>query len=102
TLLDFETQVRNMVHDVEDLYWDLYLGYQNYHSLVEARNSAFQTLQKVRSKAQTGSAGGSGAEEAQARLDYFEARGQVEAALAGPAGRGGEQGIYGIELQLRR
>src|SRR5262249_14491834 len=30
------------------------------------------------------------------------ARAGPEGALAGPAGRGGEQGIYGLELQLRR
>ncbi|MBI3863968.1 MAG: TolC family protein [Planctomycetia bacterium] len=102
TLIDFETQVRNMVHDVEALYWELYLSYQNYHSLIEARNASLKLWQAVNAKAATGLPGGGGAEEAQARESYFEARARSEAALGGPAGRGGEQGIYGIELQLRR
>jgi outer membrane protein TolC len=102
TLLDFEMQVRNMLHDVEDLYWDLYLAYQNYHSLIEARNAAKELWHAVKTKAETGLQGGGGAEEAQAREAYFEARARAESALGGPAGRGGEQGIYGIELQLRR
>jgi outer membrane protein TolC len=102
SLLDFETQVRNMVHDVEDLYWELYLAYQNYHSLVSAQNAARKLWETVNAKAATGLPGGGRAEEAQARESYFESRARVEAALAGPAGRGGEQGIYGVELQLRR
>lgn len=102
TLLDFEIQVRNMVHDVEELYWELYLAYQNYHSLVEARNASYKLWQAVKTKADTGLQGGGGAEEAQAREAYFESRARSEAALAGPGGRSGEQGIYGVELQLRR
>ena len=102
SLMDFETQVRNMVKDVEDLYWELYLAYQNYHSLVTSRNAALKLWQAVETKFGTGLQGGGRAEEAQAREAYFEARARVEAALGGPAGRGGEQGIYGIELQLRR
>jgi len=102
SLIDFETQVRNMVHDVEDLYWELYLSYQNYHSLVSAQNAARKLWETVNAKAGSGLPGGGRAEEAQAREAYFESRARVEAALAGPAGRGGEQGIYGVELQLRR
>ncbi|MGE5194479.1 MAG: TolC family protein, partial [Deltaproteobacteria bacterium] len=95
-------QVRNMVHDVEDLYWELYLAYQNYDNLVTARDTALKIWRSINAKAGTGLTGGGRAEEAQARENYFEARARTEAALAGPPGRGGEQGIYGIELQLRR
>ncbi len=102
SLMDFEIQVRNMIHDVEDLYWELYLAYQNYHSLVMSRNAALKLWQSVKAKFGEGLQGGGRAEEAQAREAYFEARARVESALGGPAGRGGEQGIYGVELQLRR
>ncbi len=102
TLTDFQAQIRNMVHDVEDLYWDLYLAYRNYDSLVSARNAALKIWQSVNAKASSGVTGGGKAEEAQARETYFEARARTEAALAGPAGGGGDQGIYGLELQLRR
>ena len=102
SLTDFEVQVRNMVHDVEELYWELYLAYRNYDSLVTAREAAKKIWQTVNAKATSGLKGGGLAEEAQARDNYYEARARAEAALAGPAGRGGEQGIYGLELQLRR
>lgn len=102
SLMDFEIQVRNMIHDVEELYWELYLAYQNYNSLVMSRNASLQLWQAVHAKFGEGLPGAGRAEEAQAREQYFEARARVEAALGGPAGRGGEQGIYGIELQLRR
>ena len=102
TLIDFEIQVRNMVHDVEELYWDLYLAYQSYDNLVTARNTSLKIWQTVNAKAASGVKGGGRAEEAQARDNYFEARARAEAALGGPAGRGGDQGLYGLELQLRR
>ena len=102
SLMDFEIQVRNMIHDVEDLYWELYLAYQNYHSLVTSRNASLKLWQTVKAKFGEGLQGGGRSEEAQAREQYFEARARVESALGGPAGRGGEQGIYGLELQLRR
>jgi outer membrane protein TolC len=102
SLAEFQVQVRNMVHDVEDLYWELYLAYRNYDSLVTARDTSRKIWQTIHAKNLTGLAGGGTSEEAQARENYFEARARTEAALAGPAGRGGEQGIYGLELQLRR
>jgi len=102
SLMDFEIQVRNMIHDVEDLYWELYLAYQNYHSLVLSRNAALKLWQTVNAKFTEGLEKAGKAEESQAREAYFEARARAESALGGPAGRGGEQGIYGVELQLRR
>jgi outer membrane protein TolC len=102
SLVDFEQQVRTMVFDAETLYWDLYQAYRNYDSLVEARESALKTWRTVQAKSRTGLVGGGRAEEAQAREQYFEARARAETALGGPGSRGGDQGIYGIELQLRR
>ena len=102
SVADFQTQVRNMVHDVEELYWDLYLAYQNYDNLVTSRDTALKIWRSINAKAGAGLTGGGKSEEAQARENYYEARGRAEAALEGPPGRGGEQGIYGLELQLRR
>jgi outer membrane protein TolC len=105
TLLDFEIQVRNMVHDVEIIYWELYYHYQNYHNCIEKRNATFQQWQAVKAKFDTGQEKGGGAEEAVARESYFLARAQAEAALGGPSipgARGEDQGLYGYELQLRR
>ncbi|MCY2968629.1 MAG: TolC family protein [Planctomycetota bacterium] len=102
SLADFEFQVRNMVFDVETLYWDLYQAYRNYDSLAQARDAALSTWRSVSAKSKSGLIGGGRSEEAQAREQYYEARSRAETALGGPAGRGGESGIYGLELQLRR
>ena len=102
SLTEFEQQVKLMVFDVETLYWDLYQSYRNYDSLVQARDAALQTWRSVKAKSGSGLEGGGRADEAQAREQYFEARSRAETALGGPGGRGGDQGIYGIELQLRR
>ncbi|MFM8581264.1 MAG: hypothetical protein ACKOFW_07155 [Planctomycetaceae bacterium] len=37
TLVDFEVSVRNMLKDVEDNYWDLYLAYRSYDAACQAR-----------------------------------------------------------------
>jgi outer membrane protein TolC len=105
SLVEFEANVRNMIKDVEDVYWDLYLAYRTYDSLVTARNTATETWRVVRAKERTGSAGGGSADEAQALEAYYDSKSRTESALGGPAGRGAssaEAGIYGLELQLRR
>lgn len=102
SLAQFQAQVRNMVHDVEDLYWELYLAYRNFDALVIAKDKALNLWRSINAKFEPGVPGGGRAEVAQAQEAYYEARGRAEAALAGPPGTGGEQGIYGLELQLRR
>lgn len=105
SLIDFEAQVRNMIKDIEDTYWDLYLAYRNYDSLVKARNTALETWRVVSAKARTGVPGGGAADEAQSLEAYYDARARAEAAYGGPAGRAAssaEPGLLGLELQLRR
>ena len=93
TLVDFEAQVRNMLKDVEDIYWELYLAYRSYDSTVVARNSALRTWREVYAKFVIGAKGGGAADEAQSREAYFDARSRAEDAL---------QNLYSFELQLRR
>jgi outer membrane protein TolC len=71
-----------MIKDVEDLYWELYLAYRNYDALVANRNSMHRSWQEVKAKMDAGAVGGSAADEAQARENYFDARSQVENALS--------------------
>jgi outer membrane protein TolC len=101
SLVDFEAQIRNMIKDVEDVYWELYLAYRTYDSLVKARNAALQTWRVVSQKLKVGLPGGGSAEEAEALEAYYDAQARVQAALGGPAARA-EPGVYGLELQLRR
>jgi outer membrane protein TolC len=93
TIADFEASVRNMVKDVEDTYWDLYLAYRTWDSEIVARNSALQTWREVEAKLRVGAGGGGAADEAQARETYFDARSRAENAL---------QNVYNTEIQLRR
>jgi len=82
SLADFEASVRNLVRDVESVYWQLALNYHVYHSETVARDSALQTWREVRARGAQGLSGGSAADEAQARDNYFERRARTENALA--------------------
>ncbi|NOX56179.1 MAG: TolC family protein, partial [Planctomycetes bacterium] len=94
TLADFEASVRNLVKDVEDLYWELYLKYRVYDTAVTARNSALITWREAKAKLEVGGVQGfRPADEAQARDRYFETRAQTEAALAD---------LYTTEISFRR
>ncbi|HUG20501.1 MAG TPA: TolC family protein, partial [Planctomycetaceae bacterium] len=123
TLADFEASVRNLVLDVENQYWDLYLAYLQYDTAVNARSSAQRTwrdlkeevdidernlppeqpgddLQKIayQQPGQLGFNQQQGArnvkaDEAQARDAYYQARAATEQALST---------IYSTETQLRR
>jgi outer membrane protein TolC len=95
SLADFEMSVRNLLFDVEKMYWDLYLAYRLYDAAVTARNSALRSWREAEElrKAGGGRPGFKPADEAQARDQYFLTRAAVEVTLAG---------IYTEELELRR
>lgn len=88
---DFEAAVRNLIKDVEEIYWDLHLTYRVYNSEVVSRDSALRTWRQVEAGFRAGTVGA--ADEAQARDNYFENRARSEQALAD---------IYEIEGRLRR
>ena len=93
SIAEFQASVRNLLKDVEDLYWDLYLAYQVYDGEVIARNSTLQTWREVKGREKAGLPGGGAADESQARDNYFEARARTEQALAD---------VYERETNLRR
>lgn len=94
TLTDLEENVTNMVRDVENAYWDLYLSYRIYDTVVAARNSALRTWRDAKLKRDVGGAPGFTLEdEAQARDQYFETQARVKNALAD---------VYEAEASLRR
>lgn len=94
TLADFELSVRNLIRDVEDQYWELYLQYRLYDTAVKTRNS---TLAIWRTLQTTIELGGRRPEditnEPQAREQYFETRAAAATALGN---------VYRSEVQLRR
>jgi len=93
SIADFELSVQNLMRDVEAAYWDLSLAYRAYHSEVIALRSALGTWREVKARLDEGLPGGSAADEAQGRDNYFESRARTEATLAD---------IYSSEGQLRR
>lgn len=90
-LADFESSINNLVKDVEDAYWDLYLAYRRYDAEMLSKESALRTWRQVRVNEQAERVGLS--DEAQARDNYYEIRARSEDALAV---------LYNAELRLRR
>jgi outer membrane protein TolC len=91
SLVDFEIQVRTMLKDVEDTYWDLYLAYRAYDSAIEARDSFLESWRFAAKNRGVGRF--SDLDEQQTREAYYAGRGAAETAL---------QDIYNLETQLRR
>lgn len=79
---DFELAVTQMVKDVEDLYWELYLAYRQYDAEVANRESVHRSWVEVKAKMDAGARGGSAADEAQARENYFDSQARVETSLS--------------------
>lgn len=75
SLTDFESNLTNLVKDVEDSYWELYLQYRIYDTNVSARNSALRTWRDSKRKLEIGGVRGFSVEdEAQARDQYFDTK----------------------------
>jgi outer membrane protein TolC len=92
-LADFEASVHQLIRDVQSSYWDLTLTYQTYHAQMLYWHSALRTWRQVSAKTQQGISGGSAPDETQARENYYDAKGQAEAALSN---------LYTTEGQFRR
>ena len=91
-LADFETQVRNLVYDVERSYWELYFAYRNLDAAKAGRDSALETWRRIHALYVVGAAGGEADKEAQAREQYFLFRSTVQTAL---------KSLYEAEASLR-
>ena len=94
TLTQFEQSAINLVKDVEDLYWDLYLAYRNWDAAVTSRNSAQKSWRDAKVILDGGGRQGfTQSDEPLARDRYFQARAQAESALSA---------LYRAETALRR
>lgn len=103
-LADFETNVRNMLLDVEQAYWQLYFAYRDLDARIAARDRALETWRVTRDRFEIGLADRE--EEALAREQYFTTQAAVENALSGTATSGlvvtTASGVYTTERRLRR
>ncbi|OYW12956.1 MAG: transporter, partial [Planctomycetales bacterium 12-60-4] len=93
SIADFELNITNLVRDVEDLYWELYLTYRTYDAELSARDAALQFWRTTKRRMEVGARRGALVDEVQARENYFTTRIRVENALAN---------LYITEGQLRR
>ncbi len=93
TLADFELNVVNLVKDVEDQYWELYLAYRTLDAEKQAQEAAHSFWQTTKRRLDVGAFKGSALDEAQSRENYFNTRIRVENAVAT---------LYSAEGLLRR
>ena len=92
SVADFEASVRNLLKDVEDLYWELSLAYRAYDAEIVARNSNLKVWQKTKVKVDL-EGKLTTSDQAQAEEAFFDSRSRAEDALAR---------IYSTEAELRR
>lgn len=94
TLADFEQNMVNLLKDVEDAYWNLYLQYRVYDTQVKSRRSARKSWSDAKAKLDQGGAPGFRVEdEPIARDAYFQTKVLTEEALSQ---------LYKNETALRR
>ena len=91
TLADFEIAVRNGLREIENAYWDLYLGYRLYDTAVTAHESASESWRQVNTELEVGT--GLLEDELLARDRLYETRATLELAL---------NELYKAETYLRR
>lgn len=82
SVIEFETRVRDLVRDVDNVYWDLYLAYRSYEVEEKITGDSEKIWKDVKAKLETGIEGGSAADEAQAAEEYFASKARAETALS--------------------
>ena len=100
TIADFEIQTRNLIRDIENAYWELYVSYRNVSTSIVARNSAIATAKFAQLSLENGT--GNIQELSQAKAQYNSFKGQLIGALGGSNLPGNDRlGVYGNERRLR-
>lgn len=93
SIADFELNVINLIKDVEDQYWELYLAYRTYEAEKKAQTAMHNFWQTTKRRADAGALQGGAVDEGQARENYFNTRARVENAVTT---------MYTSEALLRR
>lgn len=95
-LTDFQLNVRNLMRDVERIYWELYFSYRDLDARTQFRQYALEAWDLERTRVETGSSAPD--QEAFVREQYYAAQAAIENALSGG---GGSLGVFGAERELR-
>lgn len=82
SLAEFQQNVRDLVADVENAYWDLYFAYRDLEAKIDLRDQAREIADKKLAQAD-GPAGGTSGDPDQAREQYFRFQAEVVDALSG-------------------
>ena len=113
-LTDFEIAVRDLVSNIENVYWDLYFAYRDLDAKIAARDAALGTWRRIHALYLEGRRGGEAEKESQAREQFYRFQEEVQNALSGRLTDGtrinngsiggtfrGNGGVYVTERRLR-
>lgn len=109
-LADFEAGVTQLLSNVENAYWELYLAFRDLDAKIAARDLAYQTWHQIDVLSKRGAGGAVEAvSEALAREQLLRLEAEVQNALAGRLIEKsnanvfrGPTGVYAAERRLRR
>lgn len=101
SLAQFERNVRNMVREITDSYWQLSLAHQRLEATKRVRDLGLATWQAAKARYDQGLPGGGADSEALARSQYLQFQAQVLNEVSGSPGNG-QTGILQAEANLRR
>lgn len=83
SLADFEVGVRDLVSNVENAYWDLYLAYRYLHAAIRDRDQALEFWRTIHAQFEASREGINASMEATARERYFQSEEEVQNAWSG-------------------
>jgi len=83
SVLEFEMALRDLVSNVENVYWDLYFAYRDLDAKIAARDFSLDVWRRMEQQVRSGQAGGDPAREAQFREQYFRFQQDVQNSLTG-------------------
>lgn len=95
-LTDFQLNVRNLMRDVERVYWELYFSYRDVDAKSQGRQYALEAWELERERVEARLRPPD--QEAFVREQYYAAQAAVENALSGG---NGTLGVFGAERELR-
>ncbi|TVQ04403.1 MAG: TolC family protein [Planctomycetaceae bacterium] len=111
SVIEFQQQLRELVNDVENAYWDLYFAYRLLDTRKSARDRTLQILKRIRARS-ADLPGGAREQEALAEAQYFALEIEVQNQLGGRLSEGTEanngsrggtfRGNLGIHVAERR
>lgn len=97
----FERNIREMVFEIVNAYWQLDLAYQSFDTIRSARDASLETWNISKARNNNGLPGGEADRESQSRAQYYQFESQMQKSLNGNQ-IGGQPGVLQAEANLRR